>query len=61
VSYTCPVGTLSGTTCTPPATTPQVTYSCGAGTSLSGTTCIANSVVTTTWIDGCATQEAAAL
>ena len=42
--------------------TPVTIYSCPAtGYTLSGTTCIPVPVITSSWINGCATQQAAAL
>lgn len=39
VSYLCPTGTLSGTTCIQPTFPASVNYQCSAGSTLSGTTC----------------------
>jgi hypothetical protein len=62
VSYICPAGdTLVGTSCQPPATVAAITYTCAAGMQLSGSSCVPAPVVSSSWTNGCATLEDAAL
>ena len=58
VSYSCATGTLSGTSCIQPDIPADVTYTCGVGMTLSGTTCIPAPTFTKAWTDNCTNLQA---